>query len=92
MRNEQLWLDIDDAETGRLIRVKQISGALARRIVCWLKAGDEVKTGERYGMIKFGSRTDLLLPADEMIDVKVRVGDKVQGGSTVLLMGKPASR
>jgi phosphatidylserine decarboxylase len=85
VRNEQLWLDLEEPATGRPVRVKQISGAIARRIVCWLKPGDEVQTGERYGMIKFGSRTELWLPAGEALDVRVRVGDKVQGGSTVLL-------
>ncbi|HEV3258468.1 MAG TPA: phosphatidylserine decarboxylase [Gemmataceae bacterium] len=87
-RNEQLWLDLEDAGSARLLRVKQISGAIARRIVCWLKVGDRVAAGERFGMIKFGSRTDVLLPAGEPIDVQVKVGDKVHGGSTVLLRFK----
>ncbi len=82
VRNEQLWIDLDDA--GRPMRVKQIAGAIARRIVCWLKPGDEVKAGERLGMIKFGSRTDLLLPVDATREVLVKVGDTVHGGSTVL--------
>lgn len=82
VRNEQLWIDLDDA--GRPMRVKQVAGAIARRIVCWLKPGDEVKAGERLGMIKFGSRTDLLLPAGTPLEVRVKVGDKVHGGSTVL--------
>jgi phosphatidylserine decarboxylase len=82
VRNEQLWIDLEEA--GRPMRVKQVAGAIARRIVCWLKPGDEVKAGERLGMIKFGSRTDLLLPADTALDVRVKVGDKVHGGSTVL--------
>src|SRR5262249_46234288 len=60
-RNEQLWIDMTDAVTGRPLRVKQISGAIARRIVCWLKPGDDVEKGVRLGMIKLGSRTDLLV-------------------------------
>jgi phosphatidylserine decarboxylase len=84
VRNEQLWIDLEDAKHGKPLRVKQISGAVARRIVCWLKPGSVLKAGERFGMIKFGSRTDVLLPADEMPEVQVRVGDKVRGGSTVL--------
>jgi phosphatidylserine decarboxylase len=90
--NEQFWVDLEDAATGRALRVKQIAGAAARRIVCWLKPGEEVKVGERFGMIKFGSRTDLLLPVDQAIEVKVKVGDAVRGGSTVLLrfVGDPA--
>jgi phosphatidylserine decarboxylase len=85
VRNEQLWIDFEDQATGRPLRVKQISGAIARRIVCWLKAGEEVRAGERFGMIKFGSRTEVLLPVDAPIDVKVRVGDNVNGGATILL-------
>ncbi len=85
VRNEQLWLDLVDTETGRPMRVKQISGAIARRIVCWVKPGDTPKRGERFGMIKFGSRTDLLLPAGQGREVCVKVGDAVRGGKTILL-------
>jgi phosphatidylserine decarboxylase len=83
-RNEQLWIDFEDTSTGRPLRVKQISGAIARRIVCWLKIGEEVCAGDRFGMIKFGSRTEVLLPADAALEVHVKVGDKVKGGTTVL--------
>jgi phosphatidylserine decarboxylase len=85
VRNEQLWIDLVDVATGQPIRVKQISGAIARRIVCGLKAGDEVKAGERFGMIKFGSRTDVLVPVEWVGAVAVRVGDKVRGAETILL-------
>lgn len=84
-RNEQLWLDFAEAGTGTPLRVKQIAGAIARRIVCKLKAGDEVASGDRYGMIKFGSRTDVILPVARVREVMVQVGDKVKGGATVLL-------
>jgi phosphatidylserine decarboxylase len=84
-RNEQFWIDLEDGATGVPLRVKQIAGAIARRIVCWLRPGEEVRAGDRLGMIKFGSRTDLLLPADAVKEVLVRVGDKVKGGSTILL-------
>jgi phosphatidylserine decarboxylase len=83
--NEQLWIDLDDAQTGKRLRVKQISGKIARRIVCWLKPGDEVNKGERFGMIKFGSRTEIYLPLDSQRQVQVKVGDRVKGGSTILL-------
>jgi phosphatidylserine decarboxylase len=85
-RNEQLWIDLQEP-SGRLVRVKQISGAIARRIVCWLKLGEEVTKGARLGMIKFGSRTDVLVPvgAGDRPEVLVKVGDTVYGGSTVLL-------
>jgi phosphatidylserine decarboxylase len=85
VRNEQLWIDMEQAAAARPIRVKQISGAIARRIVCWLKAGDTLAKGERLGMIKLGSRTDLLLPAGQAREVCVKVGDKVRGGATILL-------
>jgi phosphatidylserine decarboxylase len=85
VRNEQLWVDFAESGTGRPIRVKQISGAIARRIVCKLKLGDEMKAGERYGMIKFGSRTDVLIPAAMAKEVLVKVGDKVRGAKTILL-------
>jgi phosphatidylserine decarboxylase len=84
IRNEQLWLDLEE-ESGRRLRVKQISGAIARRIVCWLRPSEALKTGERFGMIKFGSRTEVLLPTGESLHVQVRVGDVVHGGSTILL-------
>ncbi len=83
VRNEQLWVDLEEPG-GRLVRVKQISGAIARRIVCWLRPGEEVRAGERFGMIKFGSRTEVLVPAGEKREVPVRVGDKVRGGATAL--------
>ncbi len=85
VRNEQLWLDLHDATTGTPLLVKQISGAIARRIVCWLKPGDLLQPGERFGMIKFGSRTEVLLPAGQHYDLKVKVGDMVSGGSSILL-------
>jgi phosphatidylserine decarboxylase len=83
-RNERLWVDFEEPN-GRRLRVKQISGAIARRIVCWLKPGDEVRAGDRFGMIKFGSRTDVLVPAGDARSVLVKVGDKVKGGRTVLM-------
>lgn len=85
IQNEQLWIDLEESTGPRLLRVKQISGAIARRIVCWLKVGEEVRAGDRLGMIKFGSRTEVLVPAGEAMEVKVKVGDVVQGGTTVLL-------
>lgn len=63
---------------------KQIAGLLARRIVCYKKPGDSVLRGERVGLIKFGSRVDVLLPAEA--ETKVKVGDHVAGGSSVLAM------
>ncbi len=64
--------------------VRQISGAIARRIVCAAREGQQLTGGERFGMIKFGSRTELYLPADKQIECLVRVGDKVKAGMTPL--------
>jgi phosphatidylserine decarboxylase len=84
VRNEQFWIDFVDARTGQLVRVKQVAGAIARRIVCWLREHEQVGAGDRFGMIKFGSRTDVLVPAGTQRDVSVRVGDTVKGGQTML--------
>lgn len=78
--NEQNALTIQ----GEKITVvcKQIAGILARRIVCWKQAGERVALGERFGMIKFSSRTDILLP--ESVDVLVAKGQRVKGGTTII--------
>lgn len=80
LANEQMHLGIE-TPYGKLL-MKQIAGILARRVVCYPKMNDEVKAGERMGLMKFGSRVDLLLPLGT--EVKVKVGDKVKGGVTVL--------
>jgi phosphatidylserine decarboxylase len=85
VRNEQFWIDLRDARTGCLVRTRQIAGAIARRIVCWLRPDEQVNVGERLGMIKFGSRTDLLLPIDQVSAVLVKIGQAVRGGQTPLL-------
>ena len=78
--NEQNALTIQ----GEKITVvcKQIAGILARRIVCWKHTGDRLNLGERFGMIKFSSRTDVLLPAN--VKVTVTEGERVRGGITVI--------
>jgi phosphatidylserine decarboxylase len=65
--------------------VRQISGAIARRIVCEIKPGDELAAGQQFGMIKFGSRTELYLPADGKFKCMVSIGDKVKAGLTILV-------
>jgi len=62
--------------------VRQITGAIARRIVAWAQIGDELQKGERFGMIRFGSRTELYLPLNA--EVLVKTGDHVLGGSTIV--------
>jgi len=64
------------------IVVRQLTGAIARRIVGWAKVGDELKRGERFGMIRFGSRTEVYLPLDA--EILVKVGDHVKGGASVI--------
>ena len=64
------------------IVVRQLTGAIARRIVAWAEIGDELKKGERFGMIRFGSRTELYLPLNA--ELLVKTGDHVLGGSTVI--------
>lgn len=64
------------------IVVRQLTGAIARRIVGWSQVGDELKKGERFGMIRFGSRTEVYLPLTAT--VLVQVGDRVAGGSTII--------
>ncbi len=88
VRNEQFWIDQTDAQTGTLMRTKQIAGAIARRIVCRLRPDEEVKAGERFGMIKFGSRTEVYVPVEAVKEVLVKVGEAVRGGSTILLRMK----
>ena len=91
-----LYLDARKPESSRLnesrlwiiqgktltVGVKQITGAIARRIVPWSHVGDYLKRGERFGMIRFGSRTELYLPLET--EVLLQVGDKVQGGKTAV--------
>ncbi len=80
LHNEQTMVVIDAG--GYEVGFKQIAGLLARRIVCRLKVGDKVERGQRIGLIKFGSRVDVLMPAEA--DLKVKTGSRVKGGSTVL--------
>lgn len=64
------------------VLVRQIAGVLARRIVCRVRAGDKLDKGERYGLIRFGSRTDLFVP--RVTEIRVRVGDRVRGGESIV--------
>lgn len=79
-KNEQMIIGIENSH-GKVL-FKQIAGFVARRIVCTLKPGDEVKAGERFGMIKFGSRVDVFVPLSAT--VRARVGDIAVAGVTVL--------
>jgi phosphatidylserine decarboxylase len=84
--NESLVIAGTGSAAGKTfpLAVRQISGAIARRIVCVPLPGDSLKKGAIYGMIKFGSRTELYVPCDEGLSVCVQIGQKVRSGSTVL--------
>ncbi len=71
-----------ETEDGRKIIFVQIAGLIARRIACWITEGDYVKTGQRFGLIRFGSRLEIYLPIDTRITVKPK--DKVKAGKSVL--------
>jgi phosphatidylserine decarboxylase len=79
-KNEQMIVGIENRH-GRVM-FKQIAGFVARRIVCTLKMGEQVRAGERFGMIKFGSRVDVFVPA--MAAVRVKLGDQTVAGETIL--------
>jgi phosphatidylserine decarboxylase len=83
--NEQLTVRMQEtAAPFRRYVVKQITGAIARRIVCWLKPGDDLARGEQFGMIKLGSRTELILPREAGLVIRTRIGEKVKAGLSVL--------
>jgi phosphatidylserine decarboxylase len=84
LMNEQTAMVIAKGKTRVL--VKQIAGLIARRIVCYAKPGDAIKAGERYGLIRFGSRVDLFLPKDA--ELRVKLGDRVQGARDVIAVLK----
>ena len=70
--------------------IRQVAGLIARRIVWPFKEGDELRRGDRAGMIKFGSRTELFLPADAPVEIEVEVGQNVRGGASVMLRYRDA--
>ena len=78
--NERCTLALE-ADSAHVV-VRQIAGVLARRIVCRVGRGDKLEAGERFGLIRFGSRTDLIVPRG--VDVRVRVGDRVKGGESIM--------
>jgi phosphatidylserine decarboxylase len=78
--NEQNIIYIDTPQ-GMMV-FKQIAGAIARRVICWKKQGDSVTLGERVGIIRFGSRVDIWLPAEA--EIAVRRGQNVNGGASIL--------
>ena len=77
------------AHGGTTVVVRQITGAIARRIVAWAQVGQSVARGERFGMIRFGSRTEVYLPLDA--EILVKVGDRVRGGMDIIARLAPPS-
>ncbi len=83
--NEQLAIRLEEmAAPHRRMIVRQIAGAIARRIVCWAKPGDELSAAAQFGMIKLGSRTELVLPREPGLTIVARLNQKVAAGTTVL--------
>jgi phosphatidylserine decarboxylase len=83
--NEQLEIQLEQVDAPhRVIRLTQITGAIARRIVCWTRPGDELERGVKYGMIKLGSRTELIIPREEGLALAVKLGDKVRAGASIV--------
>jgi phosphatidylserine decarboxylase len=74
----EIWID----HAGQIVVARQIVGILARRVVCRLQGGEAVQAGERFGVMKFGSRMDVFVPDDA--EVTVKVGDTVRGGETII--------
>lgn len=86
VRNEANTIVIEPAEgTGGPVVVRQIAGLIARRIICRLSPGDRLDRGQRIGLIKFGSRTELVVPASAGFTPAIQVGQYVRGGATVLM-------
>lgn len=81
--NLDLVLETGDASQRRY-RIRQITGQFARRIVCWVRPGDVLSRGEQFGMIKLGSRTELIIPRDRSLKVFTAIGDTVKAGSSLL--------
>ena len=87
VHNEQTLVTVDAGDF--TVSFKQIAGLLARRILCNVREGDQVTRGDRMGLIKFGSRVDVLLPAH--VELRVRAGDRVKGGTSVLAYMPPVA-
>ena len=84
IRNENMWIGLEtDDPPHRCYWVRQISGAIARRIVCDLRPGESIPKGHKFGMIKLGSRTELVLPA-ENLELAIQLGDNIKAGATVV--------
>ena len=85
IRNENMWIGLEEeAAPHRRLVVRQISGLVARRICCDVKPGDVLGRGAKFGMIKLGSRTELIVPDTDDLTIRVAMGDKVSAGTTIM--------
>jgi phosphatidylserine decarboxylase len=85
LRNENMWIGLEEeSPPHRRLAVRQISGAIARRIVCDLRPGEVLDRGQKFGMIKLGSRTELIMPDVAGLLIDVQIGQRVRAGSSVL--------
>ena len=83
--NENMWIGLEDVESSRRrLVVRQIAGQFARRIVCSSRPGETLERGAKFGMIKLGSRTELILPSTKGLEIVAQVGQRVRAGSSVL--------
>lgn len=90
---QDLGVLVDDGEGGQFpVLIRQIAGLVARRIVCKADVGRRLEAGERYGMIKVGSRTEVYIPKDRVASVDVKIGQHVKGGRDLIAMMKVATR
>lgn len=94
--NENLEIELENEEIAVLaegapmrLRIRQITGQFARRIVCWIRPGDVLARGEMYGMIKLGSRTELVIPDSPALEITAEIGDKLVAGNSVLGRYRP---
>ena len=86
--SNDIYMTMTDGSETKLV-VRQISGAIARRIVCPIDTGDTFKMGDKFGMIKYGSRTELYFPLDDRFTPIVKIGDKVRAGLTKVVQYQP---
>jgi len=87
-----MWVGLEELSAARRrMIVRQITGQFARRIVCALRPGDELERGDQFGMIKLGSRTELILPDEPGLRVLVKLGEKVQAGSSAMARYEPGA-
>jgi phosphatidylserine decarboxylase len=85
IKNENAWIGLEeDFPPYRKIIVRQISGAIARRIVCDLRPGETLARGQKIGMIKLGSRTELIIPDTSDLNIEVTLGQKIKAGATIM--------